>query len=104
MRHDAVISRTAKACRLPRNLRVNQTIESFQGDLGALRSDIVVRHESSRSIVIVDVTVHFENEYILFKGARARKVRKYEPLADVLGRLGYWVAVPAIVVDLGSGL
>ncbi|XP_048514042.1 uncharacterized protein LOC125501691 [Athalia rosae] len=103
LRHDAVVERVAKACRLPGTMRINKRVEGVDGDLGALRPDIVVRHEPSKSIVIVDVTVPFENTYSAFEEARGRKIEKYKPLADALHGDGYKVAVSAIVVGaLGS--
>ncbi|XP_068989965.1 uncharacterized protein T26G10.4-like [Neodiprion pinetum] len=103
LRHDAIVARLAKANRLPGQLRVNRRVEGVDGELGALRPDIVVRHEPSKSIVIVDVTVPFENRRVAFDEARGRKILKYKPLADELGRRGYRVTVSAFVVGaLGS--
>lgn len=103
LRHDAVLHRLWKACRLPGEVRVNQRVEGIQGELGELRPDLVVRHELSKSVVICDVTIPFENRYAAFEEARARKVIKYSALAEELHRLGYRVAVTSFVVGaLGS--
>ncbi|XP_076298053.1 uncharacterized protein LOC143217550 [Lasioglossum baleicum] len=103
LRHDAVVSRISRACRLPGNLRVNQRVEGLTGDLEALRPDIVVRHEPSKSVVIIDVTVTFENGIEAFEAARLRKIQKYLPIAAVLEEQGYRVVTDAIVVGaLGS--
>ncbi|XP_011633015.1 uncharacterized protein LOC105421953, partial [Pogonomyrmex barbatus] len=56
LRHNAVLHRLWKACRLPGDKRVNQRIEGIDGELGELRPDLVVRHELSKSVVICDVT------------------------------------------------
>lgn len=61
LRHDAVLHRLWKACRLPGEVRVNQRVEGIQGELGELRPDLVIRHELSKSVVICDITVPFEN-------------------------------------------
>ena len=103
LRHDAVLHRLWRACRLPGEARVNQRVEGVQGELRELRPDLVVRHELSKSVVICDVTIPFENRSESFDEARARKVAKYAALAEELHRQGYRVAVTAFVVGaLGS--
>ncbi|KYN15928.1 hypothetical protein ALC57_11820, partial [Trachymyrmex cornetzi] len=78
LRHNAVLHRLWKATRLPEVVRVNQRVEGVSGDLAALRPDFVVRHghEPSKSVVICDVTVPFENRWVSFEEARARKLDK----------------------------
>ena len=69
----------------------------------ALRPDLVIRHKPSKSVVICDVTVPFENRWVAFEDARARKIAKYSPLAEELQRQGYRVVVTTFVVGaLGS--
>ena len=103
LRHDAVLHRLWKATRLPGVVRVNQRVEGVSDELGALRPDLVIRHEPSKSVVICDVTVPFENRWTAFEDARARKIAKYSPLAEELQRRGYRVVVTAFVVGaLGS--
>ncbi|XP_039309675.1 uncharacterized protein LOC120358701 [Solenopsis invicta] len=103
LRHNAVLHRLWKACRMPGEKRVNQRIEGIDGELGELRPDLVIRHEPSKSVVICDVTVPFENRWEAFEDARARKIAKYSPLAEELQRRGYRVVVTAFVVGaLGS--
>lgn len=103
LRHDAVLHRLWKACRLPGEVRVNQRVEGVHGELRELRPDLVVRHEQSKSVVICDVTVPFENRSVAFEEARARKVIKYAALAEDLRQQGYRVVVTALVVGaLGS--
>ena len=61
----------------------------------------MIRHEPSKSVVICDVTVPFENRWT--EDARARKIAKYSPLAEELQRQGYRVVVTAFVIGaLGS--
>ncbi|XP_011634796.1 uncharacterized protein T26G10.4-like [Pogonomyrmex barbatus] len=88
LRHNAVLHRLWKACRLPGDKRVNQRIEGIDGELGELRPDLVIRHELSKSVVICDVTVPFENRWMSFEEVRGRKIAKYSPLAEELQRGG----------------
>ncbi|CAD1473002.1 unnamed protein product [Heterotrigona itama] len=76
-------------------VRINQSVPGVDGDLVALRPDIVITHEPSRTIVMVDVTVPFENKREALEKARLEKIQKYRPLADalmsfVVGALGAW--------------
>ena len=75
-------NRSAAASSLPSDQRVNQYVPDVDKDLAALRLDVVVTHESSRTVVIVDVTVSFENKFVAFEKARLKKILKYQPLAD----------------------
>ncbi|XP_011883906.1 PREDICTED: uncharacterized protein LOC105571048, partial [Vollenhovia emeryi] len=103
LRHDAVLHRLWKACRLPGEVRVNRRVEGVSDGLTGLRPDLVIRHEPSKCVVILDVTVPFENRAIAFEEARARKVIKYSALAEELRSQGYRVEVAAFVVGaLGS--
>lgn len=103
LRHAAILHRLRKACRMPGDVRVEQRVEGVADELAELRPDLVVRHEPSRTVVICDVAVAFENRLIALEEARARKIAKYAPLADALQAQGYRVAVTALVVGaLGS--
>ncbi|KAL6416672.1 hypothetical protein ACFW04_013248 [Cataglyphis niger] len=103
LRHDAVLHRLWKACRMPGEKRVNRRVEGIDGELGELRPDLVIRNERTKCVVICDVTIPFENRWEAFDEARARKVAKYSPLAEELQRRGYRVVVTAFVVGaLGS--
>jgi len=78
-------------------------VEGVGGELEALRPDLVIRHKPSKSVVICDVTVPFENRWTAFEDARTRKIAKYSPLAEELQRRGYRVIVTAFIVGaLGS--
>ncbi|KYQ47779.1 hypothetical protein ALC60_13188 [Trachymyrmex zeteki] len=83
LRH-AILHRLWKATRLLGVVRANQRVEGVSGDLAALRPDLVVRHEPSKSVVICDVTVPFENRWISFEMVRERKLEKYSTLAEEL--------------------
>ena len=54
--------------RLPGEVRVNKRVQGVGGDLATLRLDIVVTHEPSRTVVIVDVTVPFKNTFAELEG------------------------------------
>ena len=88
--------RLVAASRLPGEMRLNQGV---CGDHAALRPDIVVTHEATKTIVIVDVIVPFEKSFAVLEAARVEKVQKYQPLADALRGRGYVVHVDGFVVD-----
>ncbi|KOX71975.1 hypothetical protein WN51_03123, partial [Melipona quadrifasciata] len=98
LRHNRIVERLAAASRLPGDLRFNQRVPSVGGDLAALRPDLVVTHEPSRTIVVVDVTVPFENTFEALEKARFEKILKYHSLADSLRGHGYTVHVDGFVV------
>ena len=98
LRHNAIVERLAASSRLPGEVRINQRVQGVGGDLAALRPDIVVTHEPSRTVVIVDVTVPFENTFATLEVARVEKVQKYQPLADALRGRGYVVHVDGFVI------
>ena len=52
-------------------------------------------HEPSRTVVIVDVTVPFENTFVALEKVMVEKVRKYQPLANALRGRGYDFVVGA---------
>ena len=90
--------RLAAASRLPGEVRLNQRVQGVDGDLAALRSDFTVTHEPSITVVVVDVTVPFENFFAALEAASVEKVQKYQPLADALRGRGYVVHVDGFVV------
>ena len=55
-------------------------------------------YESSITVVIVDVTVSFQNSFATLEAARVEMVQNYQPLADALRRRGYVVHVDGFVV------
>jgi len=71
--------------------------------LGALRPDLVViRHEPSKSVVICDVTVLFENRWTVFEDARGGKSPNTRPWQRTYSGGGR-VIVPTFVIGaLGS--
>ena len=69
--------RLTAASRLPCDVRLNQRVQGVSGDLASLRPDIVVAHEPSITVVIVDVTVPFENSFAALEAASVEKLQKY---------------------------
>ena len=88
----------AAASKLPGEVRLNQRVQGVGGDLAALRPDIVVSHEPSITVVIVDVTVPFENSFAALEAWRLEKVQKYQSLSDAVRGRGYVVHVDGFVV------
>nr|XP_034184632.1 uncharacterized protein T26G10.4-like [Osmia lignaria] len=97
-RHDNLVTRLSRAIRLPGEIRVNRRIPGATGESSALRPDIVVTHEASRTVVLVDVTVPFENTMQAIADARLEKINKYKDLADSLRGRGYKVYLDAFIV------
>ncbi|XP_073198199.1 protein furry homolog-like isoform X5 [Lepidochelys kempii] len=54
--------------------------------------------ETQKKIILVDITVSFENRTPAFRETRARKLEKYAPLADTLRTKGYEVQMDALMV------
>ncbi|CAD1469958.1 unnamed protein product [Heterotrigona itama] len=96
LRHNAIVERLAAASRLPGG--GGQCVPGVDGDLAALRPDSVITHEPSRTVIMIDVTVAFENKFETIEKARLEKVQKYQPLADALARFGHVVHVDGFVV------
>lgn len=96
-RHNAIIDRVKKAC------GDRWTIVSEDRAVGNsnLRPDLVIQKGSD--MIVIDVTVPFDNGLEAFEKARQEKIRKYTGIAQELSLQGRNVAVEAIVVGaLGS--
>ena len=103
LRHHNIANRLAKAIRLPGEISLDRRVPNVDDEYRDLRPDIVVTHHESRTVVIVDVAVPFENTFKAIESVRDDKVRKYQPLADSLRRRGYTVLVDAFIVgSLGA--
>ena len=76
---------------------MNQRVQGEGGDLAVLRPDIVVTHEPSITVVIVEVTLPFENSFAALEAAGVEKMQKYQPFADALRGRGYIVHVDGFV-------
>ncbi|XP_046144138.1 uncharacterized protein LOC123988371 [Osmia bicornis bicornis] len=97
-RHDNLVLRLSKAIRLPGEIRINRRVPGATGESSALRPDIVVTHEASKTVVLVDVAVPFENTMQAIADARFEKINKYQQLADSLKGRGYKVYLDAFIV------
>ncbi|CAD1469438.1 unnamed protein product, partial [Heterotrigona itama] len=86
--------RTSPRC----TVRIDRCVRDAPEDLAALRPDIVVTHEPSRTVVVVDVTVPFDNTFSALERARLARIEKYAPLAAALNRNGCAVYVNGFVV------
>ncbi|XP_053886307.1 uncharacterized protein LOC128838280 [Malaclemys terrapin pileata] len=95
-RHNAIQNRLVKA--IPPSLGKITVDSTIPRTDSRLRPDIVVTNAEKKKVLIVDVTVPFENRSPAFHEARARKVLKYTPLADPLRTQGYEVQIHALVV------
>ncbi|KAH1177351.1 hypothetical protein KIL84_011053 [Mauremys mutica] len=62
-----------------------------------LRPDILITNKDQKKIMIVDVTVPFENRTLAFRDAKAQKVEKYAPLAKTLRAKGYQVQTNVLI-------
>ncbi|XP_030406028.1 uncharacterized protein LOC115645479 [Gopherus evgoodei] len=96
LRHNAIQDRLVKA--IAPQLGEKVTNRTVPGTDSPLRPDIVVMDEARKKIILVDVTVPFENRTLAFREARARKLEKYTPLADTLRSKGYEVYTDALIV------
>ena len=96
-RHNAIVERLKNAARGRWSvLREDQRVGS-----GDLRPDLVL--QKGNEILIIDVTVPIENEYIAFDRARQSKEEKYTDIARELSVDGKKAKVEAVSVgSLGS--
>ncbi|XP_065425976.1 uncharacterized protein LOC103306860 isoform X2 [Chrysemys picta bellii] len=96
LRHNAVQDRLVKAID-PRlgEVSVNRTVP---GTDRPLCPDIVITDEVGKKVILVDITIPFENRTPAFREARACKLEKYAPLADTLRSKGYEVHTDALLV------
>ncbi|KAH1177573.1 hypothetical protein KIL84_011275 [Mauremys mutica] len=54
--------------------------------------------DEQKKIIVVDVTVSFENRTLAFREAQARKLEKYAPPADTLRAKGYEVQMDVLII------
>lgn len=102
--HNAVLDRIVKALRPPEGseVRVNQTVPGFQGNL---RPDLVILEPTAKRITIIDVTIPFENRYAAFEAARREKQLKYQNIVEYFKQRGFETSLDAFVVgSLGVGI
>ena len=78
-----------KALKTPGTVTKNQTVTREGGDLAALRPDIIILEYIRRRVIIIYVTVPFENHMVAFDKARERSIQKYFLLAESFKLKGY---------------
>ncbi|KYO26956.1 hypothetical protein Y1Q_0019368 [Alligator mississippiensis] len=78
------------------------------GSESQLHPDITMTKEDSKQVVMVDVTIPFENQQQAFTKAPIWMQEKYQPLADTLKNQGYDMKVEVLIIgalrawDLGN--
>ncbi|XP_023242084.1 uncharacterized protein LOC111640308 [Centruroides sculpturatus] len=100
-RHNAILDRLVAAFK-PGDAKVlvNQCVPGFNDNC---RPDLVVIHEQSKSVTIVDVTTPFENGPTAFQLARKEKLRKYDAVARHFRHEGYDTHISAFIVGALGG-
>ena len=83
-RHNNIQDRLVKALKTHGTVTTNRTVPGEVGDLALLRPDIVIRDDVKPKIIIIEVTVPFENRMVAFDEARQRKLNNYHFLAESL--------------------
>ncbi|KAF6212109.1 hypothetical protein GE061_012629 [Apolygus lucorum] len=97
-RHNAIVARIKNAAAY-RSWEVMGENTSVDGSL--LRPDLTLK--KGRQILIIDVTVPFENRPEAFAAARDEKMRKYEPVRAALRQDGMDVTIhPIVIGSLGT--
>ncbi|XP_053861565.1 zinc finger protein 3-like [Malaclemys terrapin pileata] len=98
LRHNAVQDRLVKAID-PRlgEVSVNRTVP---GTDRPLCPDIVITDEVGKKVILVDITIPFENRTPAFREARACKLEKYAPLADTLRSKGYELQLEGMQINV----
>ncbi|TKR65583.1 hypothetical protein L596_025970 [Steinernema carpocapsae] len=99
-RHNAVQDRLVAAIpkKAGRTVTTNVSIP-----ISSNRPDIVVKDDQSKEVIIIDVTVPFENGYKALKDAYNRKIAKYESEKKKLESEGYKVTLTTFVIgSLGT--
>ncbi|KAH1184831.1 hypothetical protein KIL84_012772 [Mauremys mutica] len=96
LRHNVIQDRLAKAID-PRLVEIADN-GAVPGTDSPLHPDIIVMDEDRKKIILVDVTIPFENRTPAFREARACKLEKYAPLADTLRTKGYEVYTDALII------
>ena len=82
-RYNNIVNCLAKAIRLPGEMRLDSRVRGVHGAGADLRPDIVVTHERSKTVYIIDVTVPFGNISDAITSVSLDKVNKYQPTADL---------------------
>ncbi|CAM5097670.1 unnamed protein product [Natator depressus] len=96
LHHNAIQNRLMKAIALHLGeVAVNCAIPRTENQL---QPDVVITNEAQKKIILINITVSFENRTPAFHEAQARKLEKYAPLAYTLRTKGYKVQMDALIV------
>jgi hypothetical protein len=68
-----------------------------------LRPDITIIDKENKEVILIDVTVPFENFPKAFVNARERKLEKYQPIKQELEDQGYSVFLDAFIIGSLGG-
>lgn len=71
---DITALRVVRASRVPGEVRMNQRVLGVDEDLANLRPGIIMTHESTSIVVMIDITVPFENIFEALKQERLEKI------------------------------
>ena len=100
-RHNNIVDRLLRASRVTgTTIYQDQRVPLASS---SLRPDITIIDEVSKTVVIVDVTIPFENRPRAFELAREEKLTKYGPLAAELEDQGFNVYLNALIVGSLGG-
>ncbi|KAH1172523.1 hypothetical protein KIL84_016362 [Mauremys mutica] len=100
LQHNAIQDCLARAIPPPiKKVAMNSTIP---GTNSQLQPDIVITNEDRKKIILVDVTVSFENRTLAFHDAQAQKVEKYDPLAKTLRARSYQISATKRTRELNN--
>uniref|UniRef100_A0AC35FGS5 Reverse transcriptase n=1 Tax=Panagrolaimus sp. PS1159 TaxID=55785 RepID=A0AC35FGS5_9BILA len=82
-RHDAIIKRLMGGHKKKRTQEI--LLDKIISDTAStLRSDITIIDKENKEVILIDVTVPFENFPKAFINARERKIEKYLPIKQEL--------------------
>uniref|UniRef100_A0A914Q0J1 Reverse transcriptase n=1 Tax=Panagrolaimus davidi TaxID=227884 RepID=A0A914Q0J1_9BILA len=101
-RHDAIIKRLMGGFKKKRTQEI--LLDQIIPDTAStLRPDITIIDKENKEVIIIDVTVPFENFPKAFINARERKMEKYLPIKQELEDQGYSVFLDAFIIGSLGG-
>ena len=71
--------------------------------MATLHPDIIIRYYIRHRVIIINITIPFENRMLVFNEARQRKTEKYHPSVERLNIKGYSVDIDAFAVGSLGG-
>lgn len=96
-RHNGILDRLLRAFKPPASteIRINQRVPELNQNL---RPDLLAIDETKKTVMVIDVTMPFENRVNAFEDARFQKKAKYEPVVRHYTQKGYEVSLEAFIV------